>query len=221
MRTPVLKILPLLALGLVTVLSACDKTEGNQTPDTPQLIQPETVDLGLSVLWADRNVGAASPSAPGNHYAFGETVPKQVYTRESYQCDNYYWDSDTYQLKAEDDAATLQLGEGWRTPTDDELIELKNNCMWERVVLDGQFGYKVTSKINGNSIFLPAAGYKKDQQLVNGNKRGYYWSCHSSSYYSGYRADYLHFFSLGNGRGVAIVSHVRWYGFSVRAVKDK
>jgi len=44
-------------------------------------------------------------------------------------------------------------------PTSAQFKELYNNCTSSWTTLNGVKGYKFISKINGNNIFLPAAGY--------------------------------------------------------------
>lgn len=153
------------------------------------------VDLGLpsGIKWATCNVGAEKPEDYGNYYAWGETTPKDNYSWETYKYANGtmtsltkycnkesygssgYTDSKTT-LDPEDDAATANLGEEWRMPTDAEWTELRENCIWRQTARNGVNGYQVTSKTNGNSIFLPAAGYRRDTRLSRAGSGGNYWS---------------------------------------------
>ncbi len=103
-------------------------------------------------------------------------------------------------------------GDGSRMPTDDEFQELIENCTWTWTVKSGVNGYKVTGP-NGNSIFLPAAGYRYGSGVDLVQYNGYYWS--ATSYYSNY-AYYLYFDSDEAGMG----HNYRYYGQSVRLVKD-
>lgn len=149
------------------------------------------VDLGLpsGTLWADRNVGADSPEDYGDYFAWGETEPKTTYNWSTYKwCneDNFsltkYCTNQTYGfnefhdgktiLDPEDDAATVNMGSRWRMPTEMEIKELKDNCSWAWVSQNDVFGRKVTGP-NGNSIFLPAAGYNTGEDA---SKYGYYWA---------------------------------------------
>lgn len=122
----------------------------------------KAVDLGLSVKWADCNVGAFSPQGIGDYYAWGETKTKEAYTWETYSLGN---DVNTCRNIGENicgtkyDAARLALGKEWRMPTDKEIEELINNCIHEKDVVSGVKGVRFTGK-NGNSIFLPLTGYK-------------------------------------------------------------
>ena len=149
------------------------------------------VDLGLpsGTLWADRNVGADSPEAYGDYFAWGETSTKSTYDWDTYKwcqssnttltkyCTNSSYgtvDNKTV-LDLEDDAAYVNMGAEWRMPTYDEQKELCNNCTWTWTTQNGTNGYKVTGP-NGNSIFLPAAGYRNDSDLDDAGSYGYYWS---------------------------------------------
>ncbi|MBO5848034.1 MAG: DUF1566 domain-containing protein [Bacteroidales bacterium] len=165
----------------------------------------EYVDLGLSVKWATCNVGAETPEAYGNHYAWGETTTKSEYTKENCQTNGLsisqlqsqgYIDSEG-KLTAQYDAATANWGGDWRMPTYDELKELEDNCTWTWTTQNGVKGYKVTSMTNGNSIFLPAAGFRNGSSLIAGSDC-FYWS---STPYKGNssRAYILHFHSSYHG----------------------
>ena len=130
----------------------------------------EWVDLGLSVKWATKNVGADNPSDYGGYYAWGETRTKSSYKwRNCFDCLNSKGDSwGTYKIGGQTritptsghDTARENWGGTWRMPTDAEFEELCNECTWTWTTQDGHNGYLVTSKTNGNSIFLPAAGYR-------------------------------------------------------------
>ena len=136
---------------------------------------PEAIDLGLSVKWASFNLGAANSQEVGNYYAWGETNVKDDYSWETYKwCDGsagsinkYLTHSEGgYDLKPEDDVATVCLGEGWRIPTKLEREELYNNCTITREFMDGGLTmYKLTSNINGNYIYLPASGFYEGTEL--------------------------------------------------------
>ena len=137
----------------------------------------EYVDLGLpsGLKWATCNVGAAQPEEYGDFFAWGETQPKDYYdwstykwcnssdtTLTKYCINNSSWGTVDIKttLDAEDDAASVCWGGAWRMPDQEEQNELRNNCTWTWITQNGVNGYKVTSKKNGKSIFLPAAGYR-------------------------------------------------------------
>ena len=148
------------------------------------------VDLGLSVKWATCNVGADSPEEYGDYFAWGEISPKSTYNWSTYKycngssttmtqyCENSYYgtvDNKTY-LELEDDAAHVNWGGKWRMPTRSEQEYLIEKCTWTWTTLNGVTGYKVTSKKNGKSIFLPAAGYRVDEFSKVSGTYIYYWS---------------------------------------------
>ncbi len=165
------------------------KSFTTQSPNCPT----GAVDLGLSVCWGSRNVGAAKIEDYGDYYAWGETEPKEDYSWGTYkfgasttgpfskyntQASHGNVDNKTV-LEPEDDIAHLKLGGSWRMPTSAELDELKNNCTWEWTAVNGVNGYKVTSKQTGYTnkwIFLPAAGYRSEDKVVDAGKNGDYWT---------------------------------------------
>ena len=184
----------------------------------------EWVDLGLSVKWATCNVGASSPSDYGSYFAWGETTPKSEYSWASlrYCADN---SGDTFtkfnnvdnksRLELGDDAARANWGGSWRMPTDAEWSELRQKCTWIWTEQGGKKGYKVTSKVNGNSIFLPAAGDRYDTSLRGEGLYGYYWSSSLYADYPGY-AWYVYFSS----DYVYRYYYSRYFGYSVRPVTE-
>lgn len=157
------------------------------------------VDLWLpsGTLWATCNVGADSPEKYGDYFAWGETAPKSNYNWGTYYyCDggtndtlwkyclnsslgNGFTDGLTELLPA-DDAATANWGSGWQMPSYDQIRELIDSeyTTSEWTTENGKYGRRITSKGNGNSIFLPAAGYYDDENLqVQGEGSiGYNWT---------------------------------------------
>ena len=117
----------------------------------------EYVDLGLSVKWATCNVGASSPTEYGNYYAWGETSTKNKYSVKNSRTRGK--DIGDIGGNLSYDAARANWGGSWRLPTLAEFEELINNCESEWVTQDGIKGRRFTSKKNGESIFLPAAGW--------------------------------------------------------------
>ena len=133
-------------------------------------------------------------------------------TSSSTGYDGFYDDKTT--LDAEDDAATANWGSNWKMPSQTQFNELQDNCTWTWCALNSVYGYKVVST-NGNYIFLPAAGYRRDSCLVDAGSRGYYWS--SELYSDGsYGAWILYFSSSDVGTNGFIY---RYYGHSVRPVR--
>ena len=151
----------------------------------------EYVDLGLpsGTLWATCNIGANTPEQYGDYFAWGETAPKQVYTWETYKwckgSDNsitkYCMDSSfgtvdgKTELEPEDDAAYVNWGASWRIPSQDQTKELCDKCSWQWTQRNGVNGMLVIG-VNGNTIFLPAAGFRMYNNVSFAGSRGNYLS---------------------------------------------
>lgn len=189
------------------------------------------VDLGLSVKWATCNVGANNPEDYGDYFAWGETTTKSTYSWSTYKycngssstltkyCNNSSYGNNGFtdnktQLELSDDAARANWGGSWRMPTDAEWTELCMQCTWTWTTLNDVYGRKVTSKSNGNSIFLPAAGYRNDSSLTDAGIFGYYWSS-SLNTVNPYSA-WGEYFSSGSVN--SNLNSYRSYGLSVRPV---
>ena len=203
--------------------------------DEPVNDEHEYVDLGLpsGTLWATCNVGASKPEEYGDYFAWGETTPKSTYNWSTYKwCNgsrttmtkyctqseygyNDFTDNLT-ELQPADDAATANWGSGWQMPSSAQIEELYNSSYTttEWTQQNGVNGRKITSKSNGNSIFLPAAGYRYDTRLGQAGSYGYYWSRPLNAGDSG-RAYYLSFYS----GGIDCSNGYRYYGRSVRPVR--
>jgi hypothetical protein len=190
------------------------------------------VDLGLSVNWADRNIGANRPEEAGIYVAWGELEPKDTYTLDNYRFgDGNFFSPNKYIVETgesqtetdhkrilddTDDIATVTLGDGWRMPTYTEIGELAEKCQWKWD--ETKKGYTVTGP-NGNSIFIPATGYYNEDTLYSGDTEGYYWSNELDPYQTDY-ARTLRFTPR-------IVHHQNFYeaprdmGLAVRAVSPR
>ena len=182
----------------------------------------EYVDLGLSVKWATCNVGADSPEEYGDYFAWGETSTKKTYDEDN--CPTYglsisqlqsqgYIDSEG-NLTSQYDAATANWGGDWRMPTYDELKELSNNCTWTWTTQNGVNGYNVEGH-NGNSIFLPAAGFRNGSSLRYAGSDGHYWSSTSCDNYYCF-AYYLVFYSSDQN----MKGYFRNFGRPVRPITE-
>lgn len=189
-------------------------SEAQESSDSHQAI-----DLGLpsGTKWASCNVGASKPEEYGDYFAWGETEKKKYYDWGSYiHCDGIM---DTCHDLGSDisgtkyDVASMKWGGKWRMPTKEQFDELLANCRKRWTILNGVEGCKFTSKINGNSIFLPAAGYRDDSDLSDAGLYGNYWSSAQNLSYA-YHAYYLTF---GSGRKDWCYS-ARRFGQSVRPV---
>ena len=198
----------------------------------------EWVDLGLpsGTLWATCNVGANSPEEYGDYFAWGETAPKSDYSLSTYKyCKGFYDTMTKYctdsawgtvdnktELEPSDDAATVNWGSVWQMPSYKQCRELINSSYTTTTwtTMNGVTGRKITSKSNGNSIFLPAAGYRYDTSLGGAGSYGLYWSRSlgtgddSSTSNSAY-------YPLFDSGFIDTYSNSRYYGQSVRPVRVK
>ena len=176
-------LMTLIAMSFWTVGNA--KVNGTESEATsPDGV--EAVDLGLSVKWANMNLGADKPSDFGQYFAWGETKPKNYYSLETYAWTRgntqfflkYSTTDGKSRLAPSDDAARINWGGEWRMPTAEEYEELVNpdNCTWEWITKDGVNGYKVTGKKTGNSIFLPITGFRFYTGIQFRAVYGYYWT---------------------------------------------
>ncbi|MBR6346244.1 MAG: hypothetical protein IKR69_02535 [Bacteroidales bacterium] len=162
----------------VLSLAACSKTDDNDKGTNATVPTPVAVDLGLSVKWASFNLGASAPEEYGDYYAWGEIKTKNSYSFLTYKFGTEStgplskYNSASI-LDLEDDAAHILLGGNWRMPTISEWEELRSNCEWS--LNESRNGYKVTGG-NGNSIFLPLAGFRSETYLLKAGEAGLYWS---------------------------------------------
>ncbi|MBQ9559034.1 MAG: Ig-like domain-containing protein, partial [Bacteroidaceae bacterium] len=184
------------------VKATCQVTVNPPVPTDPSsLTSGEYVDLGLpsGTLWATHNIGATNPEDYGDYFAWGETTGYKdgktdfswstykycngdydkltKYCGDSNLGDNGFTDNLT-ELEFSDDAAYVNWGSEWRIPSVEQFQELINSnyttTTWTTV--NGVYGRKITSKSNGNSIFLPAAGRRLGTSLSNAGSHGFYWS---------------------------------------------
>ena len=202
--------------------------DGPVNPDQPGTINGyEYVEMGDGLKWATMNVGATKPEEYGDYFAWGETTTKSNYAWSTY-FDNPSGDGQTFikyfssggktLLDPEDDAASINWNSTWRTPTYDEWTWLVDNCVWtwtDDYEETGAAGMIVTGT-TGNSIFLPAAGYRSESDLTLAGADGYYWAS-SIDLPMPSDAKRIHIAS-----GVAGKGHLdRYLGFSIRPVSDK
>lgn len=158
----------------------------------------EYVSLGLSVKWATCNLGTSSPSGYGNYYAWGETTTKSeyidsnclTYGRSKAELQSAGIVNSAGNLTPAYDAARANWGGRWRMPTKAEMEELVEKCTWTWTSQGGTQGYKVTGP-SGNSIFLPAAGWRFNTSVKDAGDFGIYWT--STCYHDNISAYYLYF----------------------------
>ena len=217
-----------LFVALSTFLFSCGGGKNGEA--TSPVNGHEYVDLGLpsGLKWATCNVGASSPEDYGGYYAWGETEEKSNYEWSTYKwcngsqstltkyCTNSSYgtvDNKTV-LDPQDDVAHVKWGGTWRMPTTAEFEELCDNCTWTWTTQNGVNGYKVTGP-NGNSIFLPAAGYRSGTKAYYRGGYGYNWSSSLTGFSSSW-AVHLYFYS-GYHKWYY---NCRYYGQSVRPVSE-
>ena len=203
----ILRRLSLVMIAAVLVFTCCKENQNT-------IAGHEYVDLGLpsGLKWATCNVGATTPEEYGNYYAWGETKPKTEYTEEN---------SATFGVELLDinsnptyDVARANWGSTWRMPTMTEMDELIDNCTCKWTTENGVSGSIVTGP-NGNSIFLPAAGYCDSSSYCYVGKDGFYWN--STPYERGnYGAMGFNFHSIRNTPW----DSYRFLGLPVRPVSD-
>ena len=212
-------------------------SEDGSTDDKDEDVTHDYVDLGLpsGTLWATMNVGASKPEDYGSYFAWGETEPYDENGKSTFNWSTYKWcngssstltkynTSSSYgtvdnktELDLEDDAAYVNWGSNWRMPSKAQFDELINSSYttMEWTTVNGVSGRLITSKTNGNSIFLPAAGYRDDGSLYGAGSNGYYWS---RTLYTDnpLNAWYLYFYS----DSVYTIYSSRCNGLSVRPVR--
>ena len=215
----------------------------------------QMTDLGLGLKWASWNVGADNPGESGVYVAWAETGSKEDYTWYTYNYKsqvlnnrpyftkysgaNYTHSGDVDDktvLEAVDDAASVQWGNGWRTPTRDDFSALLNGCTAKMVCYHQHHGCRLTGP-GGNSIFIPYCGYKTGtswepipQSETFGVKYeksqeayGYYWTATRGDEQNVSSAVncQLQFFGQGSSDfRKDVINNSRQLGLSVRAVHE-
>lgn len=229
------------AMALLTV--SCGKDPGSSTAKIPD----EAVDLGIvmtredgttyKLYWAKSNLDTgglcANPEDLGGYYAWGETEAKSEYSWATYKfgknssgpfskyntvsfngpVDNLT----TLQTGPEgDDVASKLLGGKWRMPSRAEWNELRAKCKWTWEQQKGVGGCLVTAS-NGNSIFLPGAGFGNGTSTPTTSSFGNYWS--SSLYTDG--PEYAWLYSFNSSPQFYEAGGQRYRGMSVRPVYEE
>ena len=198
----------------------------------------EYVDLGLPshTLWATMNVGASKPEEIGDYYAWGETTTKTTYTEDNYKWkglstdelvargvvreDNLY---NQYTLTPSYDVATVKWGNAWRMPTGEEISELEKYTTIVATTQDGVEGFRFTSTVNKNSIFLPAGGFWDKNSVINGDGKTWYRATCWSTGLNQYGDEYSMGLWIDNGsssgmKNILYGGAERYYGSNVRPV---
>ncbi len=199
------------------------------------IAEHDYIDLGLpsGSLWATYNIGAKKVSELGDYFSWAEVTPKNEHSwwnLKYYDYDNFQFTKyctisrngvidDITTLEPQDDVATVSWSDAWRMPTIEEIKELIENCEWkwtDNYDETGVKGYVGVSKLNNNSVFLPAAGDFEGTSLLSGGM-GCYWT---SSLIKGYN-EYAYCFFFNKNRSCICDDMSRFIGASVRAVVNR
>ena len=174
-----------------------------------EITQGELIDLGLSVKWMSYNLGANNITEYGKYYGWGDPIGTGSMNREDYPTYNSISGTGY-------DAAWKNLGTEYRIPTETEWNELVKYCQWEWVHYKNLYGYKVQGP-NGNSIFLPAAGYR---WMSDGGVGGYgimgYYRIGTLEQVN----DYVRSFEIREEDYSKSTTQPREWGVSIRPVYD-
>ncbi|MBR6715092.1 MAG: C10 family peptidase [Prevotella sp.] len=202
------------------------ESQGESDDPSEQEEKMELVDLGLSVKWASKNLGALTAERPGQMLSWGELAPKNIYYDSKYEYYNSYY---SYQDIGSDisstqyDAAYSQSGGKYRMPTRAEMQELIDRCTITNEIVNGVDGFRVKGP-NGNSIFMPASGYKQYYDYIyasdnsHNNRCGFYWT---SEPYGSNTSIYANSLVLGSDGIRKISNSYRYYGLAIRPVENR
>lgn len=190
------------------------------------------VDMGVSVMWSPVNMGATVIGEFGEYFAWGEEKTKDYFSFENYKHSNGGQNNYTKYginpsegvvdnlttLEPEDDAAHVQWGGTWRMPTQQEWIELRENCTWEYTRENGRRGWTATAP-NGNKIFFPFAGGQHWDENDTKNIYGTYRSSSLGEKYTGTTYNVIFRSHLDGGTAAISWSYgSREFGLSIRPV---
>ena len=217
------QILLSIALGASVLCANAESIDGHEYVD---------LDLPSGLLWATCNVGANTSTEVGSLFAWGETSAKTEFTWENYKYGNAadsitkycittkngkngFTDGRTT-LEDADDAAFVNWGSNWQTPTADDWCELKKNCSWEVICENTVAKYiKISSYTTGQTLQLP----------LDSHNYGAYWSsslCNTDNYHSDEACQIL-LYSMGMQEriGHCWANAERYLGKHIRPVRTK
>jgi len=212
------------------VVTPSDPDDNPSEPSGPAAVPDGAVDIGLSVYWADRDLGADGTGGYGEYFAWGETTAKDEFSWSNYRfgtataLTGYNTDPSHGTvdgrpvLDAGDDPAHVRLGGRWRMPTRVELEELLAGCEWTWTTRDNVKGYLVTGKKAGYTdriLFLPASGAVYPGSNCFPGVFGDYWTA-SLSPADPSNASFLYF----HADGCSIGNYPRSRGLTIRPVYD-
>lgn len=172
--------------------------------------QMEYVDLGLSVMWATHNIGADSESEAGTLFGYGDQTAMMTSAKpEDYTAADIAGSVGDliYNLDLDGDSPMKS-----QMPTHAQIAELVQHTSQQWTTVEGVEGFRFTAN-NGNSIFLPATGYRNGETTV-ADGAGYYWSGNVSSVHN----DYANTLTLNSSSAKTGYSK-RNLGLALRAVR--
>lgn len=231
------------AVLAVLILSSCasaaepDSTTVTSASVSGAIDGHDYVDMGLPVLWATMNVGAKRPADEGMVVAWGELTPNVEFDWHTYKysgdsCNTitkYCLNKDygivdaVSELLPEDDAAAANLSANWRTPTSEDYDALRMCCAWQWIDdfdSTGVCGLYGVSRINGNTIFLPASEYEETKEDPKTYFQGWYWSASLGTGAQGTALQFV-FKKGGKMEDIGLLEVPRCYGRLIRPVLTK
>lgn len=177
--------------------------------DAGGLTAGETVDMGGSVLWSTRNLGAADDHHAGRLFTYpmpiddnGNDISDKI---KNGQHEPLHISGTSL------DPVTAELGEGWRLPTPEEVKELIEYCNWEWEEDVMGSGMRITSPINGNNIFLPAVMSPENSGTT----------IYNTGIMSVPQAGPYSFYFNAKSKTAGISQHWYFYNYALRPVKEK
>ena len=219
---------------IIAAIKALTPIEPEPEPE-PEPVPEGFVDLGLSVYWAECNLGAEVCDEPGGYYGWGMKAPYEAGktvgwnsyfksfggTESWYEASSCGTSVDPLAFfvtngvdisSTEWDAAALSIG--GRIPTKEQFEELLENCDMEWDYSLSMYGCTFTSKLNGKSIFLPAAGYRSGSETLDSWNGLYYITATPKE------LQYFCFYLAGDEKSEMNQAY-RYRGFQIRPVQIK
>lgn len=203
------------------VRAVADYDVDTSIPTSGEIEGHAYVDLGLpsGLKWATVNLGSDAVDQDGDYYAWGEVT--KYLDKKLEKNKMYGTESGDISGSATHDAATAEWGGTWRIPTEEEFYELIDNCTFEWTTIGRRIGMKVTSKSNGNYIFLPASGrFRSSSPVYNRaddiNEYANYWTSTPERGSYSYEA---YTFSIFNAQ-YSIPTGLRYHGYTIRPVSE-
>lgn len=200
-------------------------TTSSITMTSYTLITSNAADLGLpsGKLWAAKNVGASNYYNEGLYFSWGDTTGHAKNSGYDFSTSNYSSGASgsgynlTNSFTSGDvtyDAARANMGSTWRTPTEDEVKELIENCIWIFTTFSNKKGYVVVN--NSKGIFIPYVGTYSGTSNIETNITARYWESTQVMQDKSTAQS----FGLGNYNYIYQSYFSRYKGLGIRAIKD-